>query len=115
MPFIGIAAHRVILVVIANGIAEVDGIGGIRHERILQFNHNLLSCSLDIGHFHLSRRYYNLVSCIGKLYVLVEEYGYLLGVDIGGLVVWSATYYLWRVVVVPSAIGLSHTGATNHS
>ena len=29
---IGIATHRVILVVIADGIAEVDGISGIRHQ-----------------------------------------------------------------------------------
>ena len=112
---IGIVSHGIILVVIADSIAEIDGISGIGHQRILQFNNYLLSCSLDIRHLELWRRHNNLVGCIGKLDIFVEEYGYLLCCYIGCLICWGTAENLWWIIIVPSAIGLSHTGATGDS
>ena len=58
---IGIVAHRVALVVVADGITEVDGIGGVLFQGILQLHHNLLTRCLNLWHFQLRGRDDDLV------------------------------------------------------
>ena len=46
----GIVTHGVPLVVVADGIAEVDGVGGVLLERILQVDDDALASGLYFGH-----------------------------------------------------------------
>ena len=52
---IGIVPQRITLVVITDGITEVNGIGGICLERVLQFHHNTFACLFDLRHLQLRR------------------------------------------------------------
>ena len=69
---VGIVAKGVSLVVVADGIGKVDGVGGVLLERVFQFNHDFLACALDVGRFELRRRDDHLFRGVVHLYELVE-------------------------------------------
>ena len=50
---VGIVAQRVVLGEVVDGIAEVDGIGGVRLQRVLQLDDDALAFRGDVGEFHL--------------------------------------------------------------
>ena len=50
---VGKISQRVSLVVVTDGVAEIDGVGGVGLERVLQFHDDALACRLDFRHFHL--------------------------------------------------------------
>ena len=47
---VGIVSHGVALVVVADSVAEINGVGCIGFQRILQFHNNSLTGSLYLGH-----------------------------------------------------------------
>ena len=110
----GIVAHRITLVVVADGIAEVHGIGCVLLQRVLQFHHDLLACALDLRHLQLRGRDDDLVGGILYLDELIEVDGDLLGLHVGSPVLRCTADDFWRVVVVPTAIGLAHAGTTEN-
>ena len=74
---VGVVAHRVSLVVVRNGIAEVDGVSGVRNERVLQLYLYLLSCRLYLGHFQLRRAHHHLLLGVFQFHIFIEEDAYL--------------------------------------
>ena len=106
----GIVTQGVALIIIGNGVTEVDGIGSVLLQCILQFHHNLLAGTLDFRHFQLRRRNNHFLTCIVYFDKLIEIDSNLVRFDISSPVFWRTTYHHRRVVVIPAAIGLSHTG-----
>ena len=107
---VGIVSHRIALVVIADGIREVDGIGGVGLEGIDERNGDSLSASLDFRHFQLWRRHHHLLRRIIQLDELIEVDIDFLLIHFRGTVARRGSYHLGRSLVKPSAIGLSHLG-----
>ena len=107
---VGIVSHRIALVIIADGIGEVDGIGSIRLERIYQRNLNMLARSLDFRHFELRRRNNHFLGRIIYLDIFVEIDIHLLLLHIYALVGWQSSNHLRRSFVEPATIRLSHLG-----
>ena len=105
---IRIVAHRIALVVVGDGIREVDGIGCILLERILQFYHDFLSCRLYFRHFQLWRRDDHLVGSILQLYVLVKIDVYLSLLHARSPFGRRGMHHSRRCIVIPSPVGLSH-------
>ena len=104
-------AHGVTLVVVADGIAEVDGVGSVGFQRVLQLHDHLLSRSLDLRHLQLWRRDDHFVGGILEFDIFVEEDGDLLGRHVHRLIGRRTAHHLWRVVVIPATIGRAHPGA----
>ena len=105
----GIVAHRVALIVVGDGIAEVDGIGAVGLQRVLQLHDNLLVDNLDFGHLQLGGRHHDILRRIVELDVFVEVDGNLLGGDIGIPLCRYGADDTGRVVIEPAAIGCSHS------
>ena len=106
---IGIVAHRISLVVVADSIREVDSISGIGFQRIDKRNMNTLSCAFDFRHFELRRRNHHLLGRIIHLDKLIEVNIYLLLLHIDSTVSWRGTYHLRWCLVKPSSVRLSHS------
>ena len=108
---VGVVAHRVVLVVVADGIGEIDGVGGVRFQRIKQLHLYVLSAGLDFGHFELRGRNDDLLRGVVELDKLVEVDAYLLRFHIHSPVCRTGPYHPRRCLVIPSAVGLAHAGA----
>ena len=107
---VGIVAHRVVFVVVADGVAEVYRIGGIGLQRVLQFYDDALAGGLDFGHLQLRRRHDDTLRRVGKLDELVEVEGDFAVGHIRALLGGRAAHNARRVFVVPSAVGIAHAG-----
>ena len=83
---IGIITQGITLVIVADSVAEIDGIGGIGLQRVYQINHYLLALRLDFRHLQLRGRHNDILACISQLDKFVEIDGYLLARHIRGLV-----------------------------
>ena len=105
-----VVAERIALVVVGNGIRKVNGISGVVLQRILQLNGDALALPLDFRLFQLWRRHDHLLRRIVELDVLVEKDGNFLPIEARCLVLWLRTEDFRRVFVIPSAVGLAHTG-----
>ncbi len=81
-----VVAHRIVLVVVGDGVGEVDGVCDVVFERVFQFYDNPLSRALYLWRFELRRRHDHLVGRILKFDELVECDGYLACLHSGGLV-----------------------------
>ena len=108
---VGIVAQGIALVVVGDGVAEVDGIGGIGLERVFQLDDDALSGRLDFGHLYLRWRHHHVLRGILDLDKLVEVDDHLARSDVCRLVGRRGTHHSRRLFVVPSAVGLSHFGA----
>ena len=84
---IGVVAQRITLVVVADGIREVDGVGRIGFQRVKQLHDNLLAGGLDFGNFQLGRRHHHVLRGIVYLDEFIEMDGYLSVGHVGPLVV----------------------------
>ena len=108
---IGVRPHRIAFIIISDGVTEVNGIGGVLLQRVLQLHNDFLARSLDLCHFQLRRRDDDFVCGILQFDELVEVDGDLLAFHVHRLVVRNTTDYLWRIVIIPSAIRTAHLGA----
>ena len=111
---IGKVAQGVAFVVVGNGIAEVDGIGGVLFQRVEQVDEYALACALYFRHFQLGRRHNDVLRGVVHLDVLVEVDGHALRLHACGFVGWGGADDAWRLLVVPSAVGVTHAGARGY-
>ena len=112
---IGVVAQRVALVVIGDGIGEVDGIGDIRLQRVLQFHFDALTRRLDFRHLNLWRRYDDFLRWVINLDELVEEDAHLLRCDVRAAIFRRGSDDAWRRLIEPATIWISHTGTRRSS
>ena len=110
---IGIITQRVVFVVICNSITEVNRISGVGYQRVLQLYHYLLSRCFDFRHLQLWRRNNDILRGVSQLDELIEIDGHLLRSHIGSLLCRCTIKHTRRIVVIPSTIRLSHSGAGN--
>ena len=110
----GIVSHRVAFVVVADGIAEVYGIGGVGNQRVLQLHDNLLALGGNLRCFYLWRRHDDILRGVSQFDVFVEEDADLLFLDSRSLVCRHTAQDAWRVVVKPAAIGGTHASAARN-
>ena len=108
---VGVVAQRVALVVVRDGIGEVDGVGGVGFQRVHQLHADALALSLDLWRLKLWRRYDDVLSRVVDGDELIKVDVYVLAVHVGGMVSRSGTDHFRRCLIVPSSIGLSHAGA----
>ena len=80
---VGIVAHRVTLVVVCDGVAEVDGVGRVLLQGVLQFHDDSLTSSFDFRHLELWWRDDNLIGGIFQFDIFIEEDGDLLRMHVG--------------------------------
>ena len=111
---VGIVAKRVVLVVVGDGIAEIHRVSGVGYQRVLQLYHYLLSRSLNLRHLQLRGRHDDVLRGVCQLDELVEVDGHLLRIHVGSLFGRNTVKHAGRVVVIPAAIGLSHTGTARN-
>ena len=110
---VGIVSQRVSLVVVGDGIREVDGVSGVRLQLVLQAYCDLLPGGLDFRCFQLRRRHDNLLRGVLQLDELVEVDAHLPAVHIGSTLGRRCPEHSGGCLVVPAAIGLSHLGTGN--
>ena len=110
---VGIVSQRVSLVVVGDGIREVDGVSGVRLQLVLQAYCNLLPGGLDFRCFQLRRRHDDLLRGVLQLDELVEVDAHLPAVHIGSTLGRRCPEHSGWCLVVPAAIGLSHLGTGN--
>ena len=79
---VSIVTHRIPLIVIADGIAEIDGVSGVLFQRVLQLHYDFLTRGIDLWHLQLRRRYRHLARGILKLDEFIEIDRYLLRLHI---------------------------------
>ena len=83
---VGIIAQRILLVVVCDGVREVDGICGIGQEGILEFNGNLLTLSFYLCLLLLWWRDDNLRSRLIDLHLFFNKHTHLPTIHIERLV-----------------------------
>ena len=108
---VGVVAHRVALVVVGDGVREVDGVRGVGLQRVLQLHADLLARSLYLRLLELRRRHHHLLRRVVELYELVEVDVHLLRLHVSAAVGRCRAYHMRRRLVVPSSVGASHAGA----
>ena len=69
---VSVIAQWVALVVVRDGITEVDGIGGIGLQTVFQFHENSLSLRFNLRRFQLWRRHYYFLGGILQFDKLIE-------------------------------------------
>ena len=107
---VGVITQGVALVVVAYGVREVDGVGGVGFQRVLQLYLYLLAGRLYFGLLQLWGRHYYLLCGILKLYELVEVDVHLICRHVHTTIGRRCTNHTWRCLVIPSAIWATHTG-----
>ena len=108
---VGVVAHRVALVVVGDGVREVDGVRSVGLQRVLQLHADLLARSLYLRLLKLRRRHHHLLRRVVELYELVEVDVHLLRLHVSAAVGRCRAYHMRRRLVVPSSGGASHAGA----
>src|SRR3712207_2344664 len=110
---IGVVAQRIALVVIADGVAEVDGISGIGLQRVDKFHLDSLARGLYLGHLNLWRRHDDILGGIIQLDELIELNPYFLGIDARSLIGRRRTDHPRRVLIEPTTVGIAHSGTAD--
>ena len=106
----GVVAHGVALVVVADGIAEVHGIGGVGFQRVFQVDGDSTACGLDVGHLDLWGRDNHLVLWVVQFDIFAEVDGHLPAFHVDALVIGGRTDNAWGRVVIPAAVRTAHAG-----
>ena len=103
--------HRIALVVVLHGIAEIDRIGGIRQQFVLQLDGHRLGIALYRRLFALRRRYGHLLHSVVELDVLVEMENNLLILYTRCTNGRIGIFQDWRSLVVKTATWAARAGA----
>ena len=107
---IGVVPQRVVLIVVGDGIAEVNGVSGVLFQRVEQMDEYPFARALDFRHLQLWRRHDDILRGVVHFNVLIKVDGHALALHTSGLVLRSGTNNAGRLFVVPSTIGLPHAG-----
>ena len=111
----GVVAHGVALVVVGDGIGEIDGVGGVGAERVVELYGDAPACSLYLGSLQLGWRDDHFLRGVVEFDELVEEDGDVVGVDVCRPVFgYGADNTGWGFVI-PPPVGLPHAGAARES
>ena len=106
---ISVVAHRVALVVVGNGIREVDGVGGVCLQRVEERDGDAFALRLDFRSLYLRWRHHDLFGRVVDLNKFVEIDVHLFGVDISSLLAWRSTNNPWRSFIIPSSVRVTHS------
>ena len=106
----GVVAHGVALIVVADGVAKVHGIGGVGFQRVFQVDGDSTACSLDVGHLNLWGRDDDLVLRVVQFNIFAEVDGHLPALHVDALVVGGRADNAWGRVVIPAAVRTAHAG-----
>ena len=106
----GVVAHRVALVVVLHSVGEVDGVGGVGLERVVEVHANLLALGTHVGGLQLRRRNDDLLVGVLQFDVFVEIDAYLLRQHTCGTVLRTTLHHVRRLLVVASAVGRADAG-----
>ena len=107
---IGVVAQRIPLVVVRDGIAEVDSIGDVGLQRVFQLDNDFLASSLDFRHLYLWWRHDDVLGNILHLDVFVEIDGDFPVLDVRRLVGRRTTNDAGRVLIIPATVRTAHSG-----
>ena len=110
---IGVLSHRVALVVVLDGIAEVDGVGGIGLQRIKEVHLHALALGPHVGSLYLRRGNHHLLVGAFQFHIFIEKDAHLLLGHTHCPVGRHARHHHGRLFVVASAIGIADAG-TRH-
>ena len=102
--------QRVALVIVLDGVAEVEGIGGVCLQGVLQGDDHLLAVCLDFGLLHLWGRDDQFLVRLVELDVFVEFDGNLLLGDVEGAGLRIACEEAWGRLVVGTSLDAPHAG-----
>ena len=109
---VGVVAHRVALVVVGDSIGEIHRVGGVGDQRVLDFHGDTIAGSLDLGGFQLRGRDDHFLGGVVEFDILVEEDGDLPAAHGGGEFFRIGGHDMRWGIIIPSAVGLPHSGAT---
>ena len=110
---VGVVAHRVALVVVHDSVAEVDGVGGVSLQRVVERNLHVFAFGAYIGGFQLRGRDDDFVVSVLELDKFVEANPHLACRDVHGAVGRIAGQHLRRYLVVDAAIGSADACASH--
>ena len=101
---IGEILIRVALVIVDDGVIEINRVCCVGHERIEQLNGDLLSVITDFGHLHLGWRHHHLLERVLQADVLVEQYLDLTVAHTSGIDARCRFDKHWRILVIRTTI-----------
>ena len=110
---VGVVAHRIAFVVVGDGIAEVDGIGGVCLQGVEECYLHALAVGTDIGGFQLWGRDDDFVVSVLELDKFIEANPHLACRDVHGAVGRITSQHLRRYLVVDAAIGSADACASH--
>ena len=104
-------SHGVAFVVVLDGIAEVDGIGGVGTKGVIEIHLYALAVGTHVGRFYLWRGYDHLLTGFLQLDILVKEYLHLPLAHVHSTIGGTAAHHTWGRLVESTAIGIAYAGA----
>ena len=107
---VGVAIHGVALVVVADGIGEVDGVGGVGQQRVVERYVDMSPVGLHVGLLPLRRGEDHLLRDVVHLDELIEVDTYLVGGHVGIAVNGIGPHHIRRTLVIPPTVRRTHAG-----
>ena len=105
-----VVLEAVSLVIVADGITEVDGIGGVGQQRVVKVHGHSLAQALDGGLIFLGWRHHHLLLLVVEGYHLVEVDFHLVALEIDGTGFGIALGHCRRRVVARATLGRANAG-----
>ena len=110
---IRVVAQRIALVIIGDGIAEVDGIRDIRLQRVYEFHVDKFARGFNFGCLQLGGRHDDILGSVFYLDKLIKLDSHSFSLHIRGAVGRRGTNHPRRRLVIPTAVGIAHAGTAH--